>query len=33
MIATTLIGVPAEKSWLGNAVLPKFCELWPNHDF
>ena len=26
------IGVPAKKIW-GNEVLPKFCDVCPNHNF
>ena len=28
------IDVPAaEKIWVGNTVLPKFCDVFPNYDF
>ena len=27
------IDVPAEKIWVGSTVLPKFCDVFPNHDF
>ena len=27
------IAVPAQKFWGGNEVLPKFCDVCPNHDF
>ena len=30
---TTTIAVPAQKIWGGNEVLPKFCDVCPNHDF
>ena len=30
----TTIGVPAEKNLKrANTVLPKFCDVCPNHDF
>ena len=28
-----LIAVPAQKILGGNEVLPKFCDVCPNHDF
>ena len=28
-----LIGVPAKKILGGNEVLPKSCDVCPNHDF
>ena len=28
-----VIGVPAKKIWGSNEVLPKFCDVCPNHDF
>ena len=27
------IGVPAQKIFGGNEVLPKSCDVCPNHDF
>ena len=27
------IAVPAQKKLGGNEVLPKFCDVCPNHDF
>ena len=27
------IGVSNEKIWVGNTVLPKFCDIFPNYDF
>ena len=28
-----IIAVPAQKILGGNEVLPKFCDVCPNHDF
>ena len=28
-----IIGVPAKKFGEDNKVLPKFCDVCPNHDF
>ena len=32
-ISVCFIAVPAQKILGGNEVLPKFCDVCPNHDF
>ena len=33
ILVTVCIAVPAQKILGGNEVLPKFCDICPNHDF
>ena len=32
-LSVRITGVPSQKIWEGNKVLPKSCDVCPNHDF